>query len=398
MDLQKVRNHNFLKSRTEILSTCLDPVFASIENTLHQRFVVEKHSRQPSSSSFGNSPSSSQMLMLRRHVREMLNIRSGINVKMRTTNASVVDKMVMMSVELENTVEAGCEFIVDKVDVIVSNSVVTMAFAKNIEFPITLKTMDQMVFLYNVTLLEDGTVKPPTQPTRIFPTRNRPPVSSLPPIPPQDDRLQPQRVSIQVYGSPVIDGIRTLPMRSKWNTMLDVGGMGQKREESDPRFSSLLNSPSPHGPSYLTRSSASKSTSVSASPGARSVGSPMSQIAYSDAGGGGKNKRMVLAAPTREPGTGGVRRTEVEVTDGIIISFTVPSTIIVGKVFLLKIFIVNRSKYPRRFMVMVPNRKRQHQAPTTGTDVKSSLPPLPVEQQPVEPYMDEAGKRKKERI
>lgn len=319
---------------------------------------------------------------------------------MRTTNASVVDKMVMMSVELENTVDAGCEFIVDKVDVMVSNSVVTMTSAKQVTFPINLKTMDQMVLLYNVTLLEDGSAKPPTQPTRIFPTRNRPALPSLPPIPPQDDRLQPQRVSIQVYGSPVIDGIRTLPMRSKWNTMLDVSGMRQKREEHDPRFSSLLNSSGGSGgPSYLTRSSASKSTSVSASPGARSVGSPMSQIAYSDgmtaAAAGGK-KRMVLATAARDGGGPGAaaaaaaRRTEMEVADGIIISFTVPSTIVVGKVFLLKIFIVNRSKHTRRFLVMVPNRKRQHQPPP-APDVKSNLPPLPIEQQPVEPYMDEAG-------
>lgn len=112
------------------LCIILDPVFAS---PLHQRFVVEKQSRQAASGSFSQaSHSTPHMLTLRRHVHETLAVRSGLNVKMRTTNASIADKMVMMSVELENPVETDCVFMVDKVEVHVSNSVVSSAFAKEV--------------------------------------------------------------------------------------------------------------------------------------------------------------------------------------------------------------------------------------------------------------------------
>ncbi|KAI8144330.1 TRAPP trafficking subunit Trs65-domain-containing protein [Fennellomyces sp. T-0311] len=364
-----------------------DPVFST--SKLHQRFVVEKHSRQTSGGFSQANHSTSQMLTLRRHVREMLAVRSGVNVKMRTTNASVADKMVMMSVELENPIETGCVFVVEKVEVQVSNSVVAVAFSKEVTFPITLETLDQMVFLYNVTLLEDGTAKPPQQPPRMFPVRNR--NAPAMPVHHQDERLQPQRVSIQVYGAPLIDGVRATPMRSKWNTMLDVTGMRQKREDPDPRFSSLLAS---SNSLIASRSSAaSLSTSVSVSPGARSVGSPLGQLMdgrkrmiMATAQTAGSSPQTPVGSRAPLPPTGPVRKTEAEVVDGIVVSFTVPPKITVGKVFPLQIFIVNRSKHTRRFQVMVPNRKRQH---TTEPVSKTTLP-LPIEQNAIDPYMDEA--------
>ncbi|KAI9499058.1 TRAPP trafficking subunit Trs65-domain-containing protein [Zychaea mexicana] len=367
-----------------------DPVFSTAK--LHQRFVIEKHSRQSSGSFSQSSHSTSQMLTLRRHVREMLSVRSGVNVKMRTTNASVADKMVMMSVELENPLETSCSFVVDKVEVQVSNAVVSVAFSNDVKFPITLETLDQMVFLYNVTLLEDGSAKPPQQMPRMFPARNR--NTPAMPVHYQDERLQPQRVSIQVFGAPLIDGVRAAPMRSKWNTMLDVMGMRQKREEPDPRFSSLLAS-STNSFIASRSSAASLSTSVSVSPGARSVGSPLGQVMDG-------RKRMIMATSNiaesgpqtpvgqRAPPVPGVpaRKSESEVVDGIVVSFTVPASITVGKIFPLQIFIVNRSKHTRRFMVTIPNRKRQQH--TAEHMVKTTLPPLPIEQNPIDPYMDEA--------
>ncbi|KAI9255160.1 TRAPP trafficking subunit Trs65-domain-containing protein [Phascolomyces articulosus] len=375
-----------------------DPVFSS--TPLHQRFVVEKHSRQSSGTFSQNSHTTPQMLTLRRHVREMLAVRSGINVKMRTTNASVADKMVMMSVELENPLETGCVFVVDKVEVQVSNAVVSVAFSNDVKFPITLETLDQMVFLYNVTLLEDGSAKPPPQqPPRMFPVRNR----NTPAMPThyQDERLQPQRVSIQVYGAPLIDGVRAVPMRSKWNTMLDVTGMRQKRDEPDPRFSSLLQSSTNSFVASRSSVAASLSTSASMSPGARSVGSPLGQVMdgrkrmvlatsqnmAAAAGGGGSGPQTPVGQRAPLPPAPG-RKAEAEVVDGIVVSFTVPPNITVGKIFPLQIFIVNRSKHTRRFQVTIPNRKRQHH--TADSMVKTTLPPLPIEQNPIDPYMDEA--------
>lgn len=255
----------------------------------------------------------------------------------------------------------------------------------------TLETLDQMVFLYNVTLLEDGSAKPPQQPQRIFPVRHRPTPSM--PTHYQDERLQPQRVSIQVFGAPVVDGVRAATMRSKWNTMLDVSSMRQKREEPDPRFSSLLAS----SPQVDPRSSASLATSVSVSPGARSLGSPLvdpkkRMLMTMDTPGSQTpvtNRALPPPPPSAvAPATPATRRTDVEIVDGIVVSFTVPPIIRVGKEFPLQVFIVNRSKHTRRFQVMVPNRKRQH--PPTDAMANKSL--LPVEQSTVDPYMDETGK------
>lgn len=370
-----------------------------------QRFILENHSRQSggSSSSLASTShmnNSSSQLSLKRSVRENVSIRSGLVVKMRTTNASVADKMVMMSVELENPSSVGCEFLVDKVEVQVSNAVVSMAFnhSSKIQFPFQLNKSDLMVFVYDVTLLEDGSMKLPTQPQRMFPAR-RPLPQPQSPMYSNEDKILPQRVSIQIFGSPVIDGKQALPMRSKWNTMLDVSGLRQQRREEIP---------APFAPEKFTSNgspSMARSQSVQNniySPGARSiVGSPGGaghQISSSLEGVFGVRKPnganiSISSFSSRE--VGGRRAPERDISDGIVVSFTVPDKVQVGKTFPLHIFIVNRSKHTRRFQVMVPNRKRQS-TDVYGHTMKTNLPPLPAEQLPIDPYMDESGKKKKD--
>ncbi len=65
----------------------------------------------------------------------------------------------------------------------------------------------------------------------------------------------------------------------------------------------------------------------------------------------------------------------------------------VGKIFNLEIFIVNRSRHIRRYTLVVPNRKRAKGSdPSQGSKV---LPPLPsgeravVQNVPIDPYMEE---------
>ncbi|KAI7870149.1 TRAPP trafficking subunit Trs65-domain-containing protein [Spinellus fusiger] len=370
--------------------------FASSSERPLQRLVIESpHSRQSTSSFMPNHLSSAQLLALRRHVRETLPVRSGLVVKMKTTNASVTDKTVMMSVELENPLDADTIFVLERVEVQVSHSVVSRVFSNEVSFPMTLNTLDQMVLLFHVTLLEDGSVKPPVQPQRMFPSRRATTTIVIPPSHYQDERLQPQRVSIQVYGSPIIDGVCASVMHSKWNTMLDVTGMRQKREEfhPDPRFSSLIASSS----TIPTRTQSSLPTSVSVSPGARSVASPISQVT----GDTLQRKRIVLNAGVSSQfmasgrdhranngANSGTRKApELEIADGIVVSFTVPNVIRTGKLFPLHIFIVNRSKHTRRFSVMIPSRKRQ--VAEQFNNSKTTLLPLPMEPSPMEPFMEE---------
>ncbi|KAF9145083.1 hypothetical protein BG015_012010, partial [Linnemannia schmuckeri] len=79
--------------------------------------------------------------------------------------------------------------------------------------------------------------------------------------------------------------------------------------------------------------------------------------------------------------------------DGIVVSFAVTDRVVVGKIFNLEIFIVNRSRHIRRYTLVVPNRKRAKGSdPSQGSKV---LPPLPSGEQvlqnvPIDPYMEES--------
>ncbi|CEP18778.1 hypothetical protein [Parasitella parasitica] len=378
-----------------------DPVFSANRERPLQRFIMESQARQHTGSTSSltsngsNLNTATSQLSMKRSVRENLSIRSGLVVKMRTTNASVAEKMVMMSVELENSAEVGCEFLVDRVEVQVSNAVVSAAFdqASQIQFPIALNKSDLVVFVYDVTLLDDGSVKPPSQPQRMFPTRR--PLQQQAPSYNSDDKIQPQRVSIQIVGSPIIDGKKALPMRSKWNTMLDVSSLRhQKREEVPTPFTAeKFASPSPIMSPSMAKSQSMQGSMYS--PGARSVvgspGGPGHQMSPSLEGVFGMKRQMSAASTPSTPARefGGRRAPEREIADGIVVSFTVPDAIQVGKTFALHIFIVNRSKHTRRFQVVIPNRKR-HPTEVYGHTMKTTLPPLPVEQIPIDPYMDES--------
>ncbi|KAF9384611.1 hypothetical protein CPC16_008357 [Podila verticillata] len=86
-------------------------------------------------------------------------------------------------------------------------------------------------------------------------------------------------------------------------------------------------------------------------------------------------------------------RPEQDNGDGIVVSFAVTDRVVVGKIFNLEIFIVNRSRHIRRYTLVVPNRKRAKGSdPSQGSKV---LPPLPsgeratVQNVPIDPYMEE---------
>lgn len=71
----------------------------------------------------------------------------------------------------------------------------------------------------------------------------------------------------------------------------------------------------------------------------------------------------------------------------------VTDRVVVGKIFNLEIFIVNRSHHIRRYTLVVPNRKRTKGSdPSQGSKI---LPPLPsgeravMESVPIDPYMEE---------
>ncbi|CAM0139125.1 hypothetical protein VKS41_007843 [Umbelopsis sp. WA50703] len=364
-----------------LLQGLSDGLMSSSEQML-QRFPTEDQLRRNNSQALTQAPrqTSTQVLTLKRSVRKILPVRSGISVKMRTTNASMADKVITMSVDLENEESSGCPFEIEKVEVQVANAVISLAYTKEDLFPITLETLDQMVLLYRVTLLADGVSKP-AEPTRKFQSRytQGPPVTTQPVM---DERLQPQRVSIHVLGAPIIDGVRVATMHSKWNTVLDVSSMRQRRDDnvvSVPRLSSVLpGSSGMQTPVSARGTHTPKSNSVS---GPRSEASPSGTPVDAN-----QRRRMVMSMPPAPPATR--KPAEVEVSDGIVVSFTVSGTIQVGRIFTLHIFLVNLSKHTRRFQVIVPNRKRNY------SDVMNIQPQAgragnPLKDLPIEPYLED---------
>jgi hypothetical protein len=262
----------------------------------------------------------------------------------------------------------------------------------------TLETLDQMVLLYRVTLLADGTAKP-AESTRKFQSRYAPgPAPAIPQQPVLDERLQPQRVSIHVLGAPIIDGVRVATMHSKWNTVLDVSSMRQRREDnvvSVPRLSSVLpGSSGMQTPVSSKGTHTPKSNSVSTG-GVKSENSPVpTPLAGGDAS---QRRRMVMSLPpptstasANVPPT--LRRPpEIEVSDGIVVSFTVAGTIQVGRIFTLQIFLVNLSKHTRRFQVIVPNRKRNY-SDVMNLQSQGGRLGNPLKDLPIEPYLEDTGK------
>lgn len=257
-----------------------------------------------------------------------------------------------------------------------------------------------MVLLYRVTLLADGVSKP-AEPTRKFQSRYTQGPAAVPAQPVIEERLQPQRVSIHVLGAPIINGVRVATMHSKWNTILDVSSMRQRREDnvvSVPRLSSVLpGSSGMQTPLSVKGTHTPKSNSVSTG-GTRSESSPSATPGVDST----LRRRMVMSMPpstatNAPPPPPTLRRPpEIEVSDGIVVSFTVAGTIQVGRIFTLQIFLVNLSKHTRRFQVIVPNRKRNY-SDVMNTQSQGGRLGNPLKDLPIEPYLEETGKRQTEK-
>ncbi|CAG8532900.1 5196_t:CDS:2, partial [Racocetra fulgida] len=151
----------------------------------------------PTSRLFGNETrrlslnlSTNSSPPLKHHIRKVLSIKSALNVRMRTTSVSPLDHVLMMSVELENNTDAGCSFSVEEVKVDIDHGFVTKydwesANKQLDKFPITLHPVDQVTFLYSITILDDLSLPKlssqfcPTPQPHSRPTSRRTSVSSV---------------------------------------------------------------------------------------------------------------------------------------------------------------------------------------------------------------------------
>ncbi|CAG8504112.1 13440_t:CDS:2 [Ambispora leptoticha] len=353
---------------------------------------------------YPNYPMPARPQPIKRSTRKVLPVKSALNVRMRTTSVSPLDNVLMMSVELENNTDAGSAFEVEAVKVEIANGIVTKydwGLESNVslnqdKFPLTLHPVDQVTFLYSITILEETVVPknspqffPPPNPYASRASSRRSSIASVfsssSTVAPTEDRQR--HVSIVVRGSPALDGIRSRSIESRWNCMLDLSNLRRRDDSMPPQFPGI--------PGYNQRLSMQfntmKTPTQAATPSRPgSIFSPGAMTPTPTKGTFSAGSRRTFAGLPTIPdndvlsavGNGilaaaNKKNNDVETSDGVVVSFSVESKVIVGKIFTIQVFIVNRSKHVRRFTVVVPNRRRPNDAPPNQRAMKH-LPPLPA--------------------
>ncbi|CAG8510321.1 4329_t:CDS:2 [Paraglomus brasilianum] len=351
---------------------------------------------------YPNTPGPMTPQPLRRSFRKILPVKSALNVRMRTTSVSPLDNVLMMSVELENNTDAGTAFDVQEVRIELSSAIVAQFDwgGKKEIFPLILHPVDQVTFLYSIAILEESAkTYPQYYPISSLnhPSSRRSSVTSTPPPAPNAEDKQ-RHVSIIVRGSPIVDGQSIKNVESRWNCMLDLSNLRRQEDSLPPNLPGIVGSRL--SMSMINQKPSGYQTPSISRPGTGSVTPTPTKSSYGEyATAYGRNKRGLPMIPDNDIanyGSNGVldggrtpakRHVEHDV-DGVVVSFSVDSKVIIGKVFTITVFIVNRSKHVRRFTVVVPNRRRPSES-------AKNLPPIPVgvksttQNNQLEPYMEE---------
>ncbi|KAG9302788.1 hypothetical protein G9A89_009565 [Geosiphon pyriformis] len=373
-----------------------DPSFEESKSTLVLPIARIRNAEFKRQSIYPNQPLPPRVQPIKRVFRRVLPVKSALNVRMRTTSVSPLDNVLMMSVELENNTDAGSAFEVEAVKVEIASGIVAKydwgLENSDDKFPLTLHPVDQVTFLYSITILEETVV--PKSPPQVFPppkpyasrTSSRRSsiasvVSSNTAVTASDDRQR--HVSIVVRGSPALDGVRSRSVESRWNCMLDLSNLRRREDALPPQFPRALG----FNQRLSMQFNSMKTPTQAATPSRpASIFSPSGAMTPTPtkgtfSAGGRKNFANLPTIPDNDVlsavGNGILAATpkrpaEMEVSDGVVVSFSVESKVIIGNVFNIQVFIVNRSKHVRRFTVVVPNRRRPNDSAI------KNLPPIPV--------------------
>ncbi|KAF9336339.1 hypothetical protein BG006_008957 [Podila minutissima] len=363
--------------------------------------------------------------VLRRSARRTIAVRSALNVRMRTTRVSPMENPLMMSIEVENNSEHGAKFKVTQLDVDVTNAVVTpLDSAELTKLPMVLHSVDHVTFLYSISLLDNPGWNADNAALggSPFGVHSRHSSENLAQSGSQQDSQR--QVTIILQGTPEVEGVQGQTIHSRWNCFLDVSDL-IKRDNANASGAGTgplapsqkhLYAPQPsHAPSALARANDNSLAPVHEgphhSPVIGNAAASSESGSYEDDGaqqgqqgqlqssgrpavnGGGLSPGLGLDLANQALNGVTQGRPEQDNGDGIVVSFAVTDRVVVGKIFNLEIFIVNRSRHIRRYTLVVPNRKRAKGSdPSQGSKV---LPPLPsgeraaVQNVPIDPYMEE---------
>ncbi|CAG8514819.1 10100_t:CDS:2 [Acaulospora colombiana] len=320
---------------------------------------------------------------------KMLPVKTALNVRMRTTAISPLENSMMISISVENNnMDSKSSFLIESIKVNVSHGFVTryeLAQDEAIErFPLSLDSIDQVTFLYHITILEKPPLPKPSPP-QYYPT----------PLP--------NSCASSRQGTPILMGEKIGNVESKWNCMLDLASFFKRDDSTIPTKTSpcgtasqrTLSLRSRYGSSQIssTGSSAFISTGITTPATTKSIyHAIMSGCAKRSTTGStmcdNASVHSEIASNTNGILHGGrtpltKRPMETNVDDGVILSLSASSKIAVGKVFSVRVFIVNKSKFTRKFTITVPDNKKRRNDAHNGATVRRNA------KLPIEPFMDE---------
>ncbi|CAJ0633633.1 4595_t:CDS:2 [Entrophospora sp. SA101] len=307
----------------------------------------------------GTNQSSSASQHSRRNIRKVLAVKSALNVRMRTTSVSPLDNTLMMSVELDNNTDARSGFLVESVQVNITQGYVSR---------------------FKTGLNDDKFSPqycPAPNPRTSSHSRNNSVASvysnsssNYQPV----EEPQPCHVSIFVKGSPIIDSVKSKSIESRWNCTLDLSNMKRQDHNSVPptqtpnyQYQRKMSMNSKVG--QIMSPNSTKSATIFSPPG--SVTPTTLKTFYSGmepTNAHNKNNKSTSDTDSMNINYG-ARTSSIAKSMEMDVG-NVTSKAVVGKTFTIHVFIVNRSNHVRRFNIMIPNKKRSNEVVTRSFSPK----------------------------
>ncbi|RHZ87108.1 hypothetical protein Glove_40g23 [Diversispora epigaea] len=442
---------------------CEDPTFESEDINFHMPQTQVTESRRQSIYP--------KLTPTKHTCQKILSLKNALNVRMRTIGVSPQENSLMILVSLENKDEdTKNSFLVESIKIDIPNSFVTRYEAiqdgSTDKLPLTLKPIDQVSFLYNVSILETPSLPKPSPPQHHRTPSNsesssrRNSVASIfsnheqltkDKDDEEDDdgdynNTQRQRpFLIFVKGSPIIDQKKVKSIESKWNCTLDLSSLlrrdnsimkkkrpvsfyskyGSSRNSittlpsngfSTPSSTSTIKNCSSTTPSTTSTRSRS-STITSANSTTKNYYSTMlnnfymmknkqtlnsnlsdSSSIYSESTTivNNSNNNNGILFGGRAPMIEDSFNEMTDIEDSVTLSFSINSEVAVGKIFSVRAFIVNKSKYTRKFSIIVPNKKRSQSygvnknSKVLSSFTSSSKLSSESRNRVIQPFMDES--------
>lgn len=253
--------------------------------------------------------------------KRSFNIYPAINIRLRYSRIfSGTKQTIIASLDLEVTPFGDCDVTIESVDIVLSGGRAdALEDISSYKLPIECRPRDDITFLYTLSQ------------TDLLPTSNVPtPIPSNSPVRP---------ISVSLKATAHLSDVCHPKIFTNWTTTVDFSP-----PPAAPSFPPTPGIQRAHRPPSL--GSIIHGATVSSSSGIRPVyqpAQPSPNIAFTP---------PVLSTPS-------FASQGAENTLGLTITFSGPSRVYVGEVFLWTVFVVNRSQRSRKLALIVPPKRRK---------------------------------------